>query len=176
MTNTKETPQIATLYDNLTPYSSSGDTWVMNHQDGMVFLTVAVASSGGDAGGMRRVNSTPVRLLPGLNRVPTGYVERLEADAQRQRDRSKGGGVLSNLLDRGDVEIIKSLDKTSAGKVATWLAATADLQVVADLREHKAHGPAARAAWDAWHDREAPDSIKVLHHFWRMATNSKKVA
>jgi len=174
---TDETPAVARLYDNLEPFASTDQTvWVMNHGDGMRYLTVAVASDGGDAGGPRQTSSEPHRLFPGLNRVSSAYWARVEADAGRQRERTTGGGVLSIMLDSGQIEAVKSLDRTDPDKVNGWLAKTSDLQVIGDLRAHAKHGPAAQRHYDAWHSNTASEQVKRNRHFWAMATNSKKVA
>ena len=170
-----ETEEIKSLYDNLIPYREDGDhVYVVNSADGFRYLTVAVASSGGDAGGGRMTSSQPHRLYPGLNPVSKSYVQRVEADAKRQRERS--GGVLAQMIDDHTIEIVKDLSSTSVSKVSTWLMQSANIEVVCELRSHKKHGEAAHRAFKAWHDPEASDATKTLRHFWAMSTGSRKVA
>lgn len=174
---TQETKKIQALYDNLVPFSMSaaGETvWVMNHELRFHVLPVAVASSGGDAGSARQVKTQAVKLFPGLNKVPASYWTRVEADAQRQRDRQ--GGILAATLDAKTIERVYP-SKASADKVAGWLTNTANLQVIADMRKDRKHGEAAERAWRAWHDdTEASNHVKTLRHFWAMAEGSRKVA
>ncbi len=168
-----EREPVKALYDNLVPYRTDGDTvWVVNGFDGMRYLTVAVADAGGDAGGARMTSSTPHRMFPGINRVPAAYWARVEADAARQRERT-GGGILGAMLEK-----IKSVDlsRTSADKVAGWLATTADLSVIHELRSHPKHQAAAMEAWDAWHSEDCSDQVRTNRHFWAMAEDSRKVA
>lgn len=175
--NPTETEAVRALYDNLTPYhGTDGVAWIVNNGDGLRYLSVAVASTGGDAGGVRLPSVVSHRLYPGLNRVQAGYAERVEADAKRQRERIKGGGVLSKMIDSGTIEIVRSLDRVKADKVAAWLEASADIGLVNELRSHDKHGPAAQRAFDAWHSRDSGDDVARLRHFWAMATGSRKVA
>lgn len=174
---TNEREAVTSLYDNLTPFTSGpASVWVMNDDDGMRYLTVAVASDGGDAGGARQTSSEPHRLFPGLNRVPAAYWARVEADAERQRKRAKGGGVLSIMLDSGKVKAVKDISKVSTDELDGWLARSSDLQVIGDLRSHAKHGEAARKHFDAWHSNAASEQVKRNRHFWAMATDSRKVA
>lgn len=171
-----ETSKIKNLYDNLTPYRTGGDqVYIVNNADGFRFLTVAQATEAGDAGGGRMTTSEPTRLYPGLNRVSKAYWSRVEADADRQRKRS-GDGILVQMLDGGTIEAVKDLNKTNQAKVAGWLVASANIELVKELRGHPKHGEAARRAFDAWHSGEASDETKTLRHFWAMATGSRKVA
>lgn len=170
-----ETSNVKELYDNLSPYHDRGDTvYVVNNADGFRYLTVAQAREAGDAGGVRMTSSAPHRLYPGLNVVSKAYWSRVESDAERQRKRS--GGILAKMIDEGQIEAVKDLAKTSLSKVAGWLAASANIGLVKDLRSHPKHGPAAHRAFEAWHSREASDSTKRLRHFWAMSTGSRKVA
>lgn len=169
-----ETTQIKNLYDNLAPFRQDGEqVYVLNSSDGFCYLTVAVAFEAGDAGGERMTVSDPVRLYPGLNKVAKAWWARVEADAQRQRDRN--GGVLAQLLDEGVVEL-RDLGKTKPAKVAEWLAASANIELVGELRSHPKHSEAASRAFEAWHSYEASEDTKRLRHFWAMATGSRKVA
>jgi hypothetical protein len=174
--STEETPEVASLYDNLTPYREDGDTvWVVNHAMQFVFLTVAEASAGGDAGGARMTTTRPVKLWPGLGKVSASYRARVEADAARQRKRI-GDGILSGILDAKEVEFVSDIGKINPAKVDGWLAMTANLEILGELRGHPKHGEAAERHWRAWHDREASKHVKTLRHFWHMAAGSKKVA
>lgn len=170
-----ETAQVKVLYDTLTPYREDGDKiYVVNHADGFRFLTVAVASEAGDAGGARMTSSEPVALYPGLNPVSKDYWRRVEADAKRQRERR--GGVLAQMIDDHVIEAVKDLGKTSVAKVEQWLMGSANIELVAELRNSKNHRAAAERAYRAWHDPEASDATKTLRHFWAMSTGSRKVA
>jgi hypothetical protein len=174
---TNEREAVTSLYDNLTPFTPGpASVWVMNHGDGMRYLTVAVASDGGDAGGARQTSSEPHRLFPGLNRVQADYWGRVEGDADRQRQRAKAGGVLSMMLDSGKIEAVKDIGKLSTDKIDGWLARSSDLQIIGDLRSHAKHGEAARKHFDAWHTNAASEQVKRNRHFWAMATDSRKVA
>jgi len=169
-----ETDQVITLYDNLAPYDESGETvYILSKADGLRYLTVAVAGEPGMAGGQRQTYSEPVRIYPGLNKLSKSYWERVEADAQRQRDRN--GGILADMLDR-DFEVVRNLAKTSTAKVAEWLMASANIEVVAELRNDPHHGEAARRAFEAWHKPDAVPATKMLRHFWAMSTGSRRVA
>jgi len=170
-----EQPEIKTLYDSLTPYDAEDKEFVhvLNKADGFRYLTVTVARATGMAGGPRMTHSKPMRLYPGLNEVPKSYWDRVEADAQRQR--GTGGGVLADMLDR-DFEVVRSLSKVAPAKVAEWLMASANIGLVAELRSDPKHGDAAARAFKAWHDPEANNETRRLRHFWAMATGSRKAA
>ncbi len=174
---TTEPEQVKALYDNLVSFSMSaaGDTvWVMNNEMRFQFLPVAIATTGGDAGSARQIKTTSVKLFPGLNKVPKTYWDRIEADALRQRERN--GGILAMTLDAKKVELVHP-GKASAERVAGWLAMTANLQILSDMRKDRKHGEAAERFWNLWHDdAEASNHVKTLRHFWRMAEGSKKVA
>jgi hypothetical protein len=176
MTNENTEPaEVSALYDNLTPFRNDGETvWVMSTATGMRFPTVAVAHSGGDAGGQRMCSSQPVALLPGLNKVSAGFWARVESDADRQRKRIKGGGILSQMLDKELSRV--DLGKTSASKAAEMLAATSNLEVIGELRSHPKHGVAAAHQFEVWHRGEASTETKVRRHFWAMYSDSRKVA
>jgi len=169
-----ESPQVAELYDNLTPWREDGDqVYVVNKTAGPLYLTVAVASEPGLSGGPRLPTALPRRLLTGLNRVSASWIERIEIDAARQDER--GGGVLADAL-ATKIEIVRSLAGTKPAKVAEWLLASADIGLVAELRGDPKHGAAAERAFAAWHSREASDATKTLRGQWASVTGSRKVA
>jgi hypothetical protein len=169
-----EPAQVTALYNNLTSYDPNGDTLlVLNRAKGMRYLTVAVAVDAGMAGGERQTHSEPEGLFPGLNEVSKSYIERVEADAKRQRD--SGGGVLAQMLDR-DIRVIRNLAKCDPSDVAAWIESSANIELIGKLRGDARHGEAAQRAWAAWHERDATNDVRTLRHFWAMRTGSKKVA
>jgi len=166
--------KILPLYDNLTPYDEGGESvYIVSKAEGLRYPTIAVAGEPGMAGGQRLTYSEPVRIYPGLNKVSRSFWDRVEADAKRQRDR--GGGILSAMVDQ-EFEVVRNLAKTSTAKVGEWLAASANIEVVAELRNDPTHGEAARRAFEAWHKPSATPAIRRLRHFWAMSTGSKRVA
>ena len=170
----EETEKIKTLYDNLTPYDPTGDdVLVFNRADGMRYITVAVAVDPGMAGGVRQTHSEPQALFPGLNRVSKEYMTRVKADAERQR--ARGGGVTADMVDN-ELKIFRDLSKASKADAADMIRASADIELVGELRSDPKHGEAAERAWKAWHSRDATNEIKHLRHFWAMKTGSRKVA
>lgn len=163
-----------TLYDNLTPIRDDGEiVWIVSKADGLRYPTVAVVSEAGQAGGERMTHSDPHRIYPGLNPVSKAWADRVEADAQRQRER--GGGVLSQMIDEEFV-IVRNLAKKSEATVAEWISMSANIEAIKGLRDDHKHGEAARRHFRAWHSgNDAPENIKRLRHFWAMATGSKRV-
>lgn len=169
-----ETPQVKNLYDGLSAVANTRQwAYVVNNTGGMLYPCVAEAVAPGDAGGLRSVTSKTVGIYPGLDRVPAGWADRLKLDAKRQRERR--GGVLAQLLDAKDLEFI-DIDKAAPALVAKLLRRSSNIELVAELRNHKKHGSAAADAFEAWHDPEASNETKIVRHFWAMRTGSKKVA